>query len=331
MKNLLPIILLTTLNGQVLANNTENFTFQETSFVNDKIIENPQVEFPGQLYQYYTKTKYTLTTDETSINGITYSYMYGTPYTLSTPEIKNLNVSKDSDWAFETTDRVEWTPRQITILNIENYVKFSNVDLDINYNATNLLQNSYKTHQKIYLSTNSDINSLIDNAGWETLNFFRDTYRNVNLMLYTNLLENNTGTYSGEILLNSNSLLIKRNMYIIIFEYITTNDEHSTTAGTIATTFYQNAYPNINLSQTTIEYTWNESDNQTPMEVIDIPDLMFTILTMPFSFISQAFNLTLFAGTKYQINISALFLAIIGVMIFIMLLKIIVGAIANKG
>ena len=57
-------------------------------------------------------------------------------------------------------------------------------------------------------------------------------------------------------------------------------------------------------------------------EVIDLPSLMFSILTMPFSFISQAFNLTLFPGTPYSINISNLFLAVIGVMIFVFVIKL---------
>ena len=55
-------------------------------------------------------------------------------------------------------------------------------------------------------------------------------------------------------------------------------------------------------------------------EVIDIPGLMWEILTMPFSFVSQAFNLTLFPGTPYQINISNLFLSIIAVLVFVWLI-----------
>lgn len=53
-----------------------------------------------------------------------------------------------------------------------------------------------------------------------------------------------------------------------------------------------------------------------PTEVVDIPGLMFNILTMPFAFISQAFNLTLFPGTLWEINIANLFLAVIGILIF---------------
>lgn len=65
-------------------------------------------------------------------------------------------------------------------------------------------------------------------------------------------------------------------------------------------------------------------------EVIDIGGLMFTILTMPFSFISQAFNLTLFPNTPYAINISNLFITIIAVMLFVWLLSIIIKLFIGK-
>lgn len=61
-------------------------------------------------------------------------------------------------------------------------------------------------------------------------------------------------------------------------------------------------------------------------EYVNIPDIMFNVLTMPFAFISQAFNLTLFPGTPYAVNIGNLLLIIIGVAIMITLLKIIAGA-----
>lgn len=66
------------------------------------------------------------------------------------------------------------------------------------------------------------------------------------------------------------------------------------------------------------------------VEIVDIPGLMFTILTMPFAFISQAFDLTLFPGTAYQVNIGNLFLGLIGVAIMLWVLKIILGK-ANLG
>lgn len=64
----------------------------------------------------------------------------------------------------------------------------------------------------------------------------------------------------------------------------------------------------------------NVSVNQ---EIVDIPGLMWTVLSMPFAFISQAFNLTLFPGTPYAVNFSNLILCIFGVMVFIFIFKIV--------
>lgn len=60
-------------------------------------------------------------------------------------------------------------------------------------------------------------------------------------------------------------------------------------------------------------------DNTTTYEVVDIPGLLFNILVMPFAFISQAFNFTVFPGTPYALNISHIVMALIvaGILIFI--------------
>ena len=58
-----------------------------------------------------------------------------------------------------------------------------------------------------------------------------------------------------------------------------------------------------------------------PIEVVDIPGLMWQILGMPFSFVSQAFNLTIFPGTPYQINISNLLFTVIGALLIIVVIK----------
>lgn len=65
-------------------------------------------------------------------------------------------------------------------------------------------------------------------------------------------------------------------------------------------------------------------------EVIDIPNLMFTILTLPFSFISQAFNLTLFPNTPYSINIGNLFLSVVAIILLMWLLQKIIGFFAKS-
>lgn len=64
---------------------------------------------------------------------------------------------------------------------------------------------------------------------------------------------------------------------------------------------------------------------QTIQEIVDIPNLMFTVLTMPFAFYSQAFNLTLFPGTKYSFNIGNFLLCLLAVLIFAWVMKLIIG------
>ena len=55
-------------------------------------------------------------------------------------------------------------------------------------------------------------------------------------------------------------------------------------------------------------------------DIVDIPGLILTIITLPFSFISQAFNITLFKGTPYAINVSTMLLTIVGGAILIWLI-----------
>ena len=97
-------------------------------------------------------------------------------------------------------------------------------------------------------------------------------------------------------------------------------------------------YNNYTEEQIDIEYgydnrssgmdaTWDMLKANTPAppptdyEIVDIGGLMFDILTMPFAFVSQAFNLTLFPNTAYSINVSSVFLAIFAALTFIFIIK----------
>ncbi len=65
--------------------------------------------------------------------------------------------------------------------------------------------------------------------------------------------------------------------------------------------------------------------NNPTYEVIDLPNVMLSILTMPFTFFSQAFNLTLFPNTPYAINVGHTILIVVGVIGSIYLIKYLVG------
>lgn len=96
-----------------------------------------------------------------------------------------------------------------------------------------------------------------------------------------------------------------------------TTTDFGTNVSTIpveASSFLTNSYGDITISGTNVipDGTY---------EVVDIPGLMWEVVTMPFAFVSQAFNLTLFPGTPYQVNISNLFLSIIAIFVFVWLIQ----------
>lgn len=63
------------------------------------------------------------------------------------------------------------------------------------------------------------------------------------------------------------------------------------------------------------------ADSTNANEIVDIPGLMFTILGMPFAWLSQAFNLTIFPGTPYALNLSHIFIVIVASLILIVIIK----------
>ncbi len=77
--------------------------------------------------------------------------------------------------------------------------------------------------------------------------------------------------------------------------------------------------PNIPI---TPENPSGETDNYYG-EIIDLPSLIFTIISLPFTFITQAFNLTIFKGTPYELNFANVISLIIGGLILIYIIKMI--------
>ena len=63
------------------------------------------------------------------------------------------------------------------------------------------------------------------------------------------------------------------------------------------------------------------TDLNVDVELIDVSSLIFTIVSLPFTFIQQAFNLTLFPGTPYQFNFANLAMIIIGSVFLIFIIK----------
>lgn len=61
--------------------------------------------------------------------------------------------------------------------------------------------------------------------------------------------------------------------------------------------------------------------NTTPIiwdyQVLDLPSVIFTIFTLPFTFMTKAFDVTIFPGTPFQVNFSNLVMLILGGITFI--------------
>lgn len=71
-------------------------------------------------------------------------------------------------------------------------------------------------------------------------------------------------------------------------------------------------------------------------EVIDLGGTMLMILSMPFDFISRAFDLTIFPNTPYQVNFSNLFKGIIALLTILLIIRLFtngfsaIGSISNS-
>lgn len=72
----------------------------------------------------------------------------------------------------------------------------------------------------------------------------------------------------------------------------------------------------------TYEIQWKADIPQSGTgEIIDIPGMMLMVLGMPFTFVAQAFDLTIFPGTYYQVNLAHIALAVIGAGLIIFVFK----------
>ena len=324
MKNFIGTLLLTTLINNInpaVNNNTKTISIDSTE--NYAVARNPDTAQPGQEIDYFKKQNFSIDAEAYNIVGVNYSYNYGTPTATNHPTIKDEYIASDRGWY----DDLKNTPKSITFMTITNYKKLDEFNLELYFTYISSFI-SLRNHYALFYSTNSDLNSIYNNAGWQNQTFFNEVYSRLdNGYLYTYPLVRSYENFSNQFSYNfedEDPQLNGQTYYLVYLQYLTTNSSSSTTLVQLAA-YYLNLNANTNFY-----VSWTIPDVNITQEVIDIPDIMFTILTMPFSFVSQAFNLTLFAGTKYQINISALFLAIIGVMIFIFLLKLIISNL-NKG
>lgn len=75
----------------------------------------------------------------------------------------------------------------------------------------------------------------------------------------------------------------------------------------------------LSAGRTKISYNYSYEANTEG--VIDLPGLLWNILAMPFGFLTQAFNLTLFPGTAYAVNIGETLLALVSALMIIFIVR----------
>lgn len=126
------------------------------------------------------------------------------------------------------------------------------------------------------------------------------------------------------------------------------HDRQTTTNSTVSgqTNAFRNIHNNIGLPSNTTKYILLRTVIETPncstavtsaqsltitgsyiqrpinQEVVPIVPMMYDILTMPFTFITTAFNVTLFKGTPYQFNFSNFILSLIAIATLIFIIKL---------
>lgn len=204
----------------------------------------------------------------------------------------------------------------------------NNIDFNLEFDLTPVSQFSgtirYDWH--IITSTAEEWMNYIDVSNYKNITYNRETYNDLtsgeyglNFNIYSSYeeVEYSSGGVEGVLNINQDIPIISdRNNYIYTFIELTEVQQTSDVPLTDA-----NQYGFIEPTDITIDGVYVPY-NSNDYEVIDIPNIMFTILSMPFTFVSQAFNLTLFPNTPYQLNISNLFLSIIAVLIFVFIMKL---------
>lgn len=149
---------------------------------------------------------------------------------------------------------------------------------------------------------NQYADELINGANYNNYTEIRNAYQHIDDDTIYQAPLNTTGS-RPKLISNNDKILVK-----ITLEYDgdLINDNGA---------FMNYSYP-LNTISEDVNYVLPDVTNY---EVVDIPGLMFTVLGMPFAWISIAFNFTIFPGTPYALNISHLVLAVIvaGIAIFI--------------
>ena len=266
----------------------------------------------GNLYTYCNQRLVSNSTTEqnfgeepNSYEDLEYEYVYILQITSYTnTRIQNFSFSSQSFYAvanwysygqygIDLTQSQAYARPNDDVANFINILNYSNSNLYDN--MRNILRNSTDVTQKELDYTDY---LEMENEG------------SINSVISTNYTNNNTNTYY-------------QTMY-----YIQIGALYATNSDNVPLSYSEVSLqtPKLALSNSTT-FSFDIIDGYTPggntgnYEVIDLPNVMYTILTMPFSFVSQAFNLTIFPGTPYEVNIGNIILLILTILIVLFLVS----------
>lgn len=329
-KSLIGALMVATINAPMPQANNTNVEDQEqiqiTNVQDSSLILNSDVGTPAQYeWQSQTKIDFEIQTNNYYLSGTQYAYTYGVPYTYPA-DTKAIWYDSGHDMS---TNTLPHRPFSVTVFSLKNNRSYQTTRIYINFGQNNdlsLTTSKNKTY-KVFSSTNNNILDLLNANNWanQDQNFYKYINSFCESNLYTNVIKQETTTSNGFYISNTdfNSLNGLTNNYIVVLTYLTTEDEQAGYSGQYQPS--NGAVYRINTDSSLQNIYSITTETTINYDVIDLPNLMFTILTMPFSFVSQAFNLKLFPNTPYYIDVSSLFLAIVATMTFIFIIKLILN------
>lgn len=244
---------------------------------------------------------------------------------------------------------VQQAEHDITLNFITSFIM--NGSYDLGYNNPKFTSNPTFTNNSIYIEKFETQNEILDNLmssdNWKTYNDTTPTNYTTSNKQYlqqtttlTTTTQNNSFIYAYETTIDLEKQYITNSFgYIVItINFISNNFTNQldperpnntliTDFSDIGESIYYAKIETISNTKEigfqTITSTITFLGNTINYEVIDIGGLMLTILTLPFNFISQAFNLTLFQNTPYAVNIGNLIKGIIAIGFVLVIIKLI--------
>lgn len=296
----------------------------------NNVPKNSQSITVNDTYNYTQKNQYSQTFYDTTYQnsiGVVYTKYEGTTNRQQNQQIYgNIEtysysyVEYDYDLGMNPPSSITWTLKKcknITFYRIALY-----------QGATDSAYNMYYTYD---ISTNDPITmygelKLYEYSDYNTVNQYMNITNLENIRNYDPTNETKLLDTHNNILMLNNETTRDSNPY----------DFGSHIVGTITPQAFVIITESTNVS--TLQY-WGSlydihpgiapkqlitSYNAVPFnyEVVDIPHIMLMILTLPFTFISQAFQpITLFPNTPYSLNIGNLILIILTTLIIIWIIK----------